>query len=177
MAKIFPKLKTERLVLRQLEEKDNTVIQFLRSDDSVNAYIKRPRTNTLEEANQFIIKINKGIETEELLYWSITLNDRPELIGNISLWHFSEDRSIAEVGYDLHPKFHGQGIMTEALQCILSYGFDILNLKEIEAFTHQNNEPSKKLLLKNNFEHIENRKDDNNADNIIFSLSRAQHFK
>ncbi len=171
------KLKTNRLALRYPKEKDNKVIQFLRSDKTVNAYVERPRTNSLEEANQFIIDINRKILAEQLFYWCIIINDYPKVIGTICLWNFSKNRNLAEVGYDLHPKFHGQGIMSEALQCILEYGFLSLNLQYIEAFTHKNNEPSKRLLIKNNFHLMKNRKDENNNNNIIFSINKMIYTK
>lgn len=168
----FPKLRTNRLHLRQLKESDANEILFLRSDTTVNTFVERPNTNTIEEAIKFIHKINTGIEGDDWIFWAITVNDSPELIGTICLWNFSEDRKVAEIGYDLHPKFHNQGIMNEALTHIITYGFENLKLNTIEAFTHRDNEASKKLLLKNNFNHIEYRKDNDNPNNIIFSVSR-----
>ncbi|EZH74060.1 hypothetical protein ATO12_14390 [Aquimarina atlantica] len=169
---MFPELQTERLFLRQLKESDDQVILFLRSNEIVNTYVKRPKTNTKEEAINFINKINKGIDQQDWLFWGITIKDNPELIGTICLWNFSEDKKIAEVGYDLHPKFYKQGIMNEALISILDYGFTTLGLDRIEAFTHKNNEASKKLLIRNNFNHIEDRIDNDNPDNVIFSISK-----
>ncbi|MBG6129266.1 ribosomal-protein-alanine N-acetyltransferase [Aquimarina sp. EL_43] len=169
---MFPELQTERLFLRQLKESDDQVILFLRSNEIVNTFVKRPKTNTTEEAISFINKINKGIDQQDWLFWGITVKNNPELIGTICLWNFSEDKKIAEVGYDLHPDFYKQGIMNEALISILNYGFKTLELDHIEAFTHKNNEPSKKLLMRNNFNHIEDRIDSDNPDNIIFSISR-----
>ena len=69
------------------------------------------------------------------------------MIGTISLWKFSEDKKTAEVGYDLNPVFHNKGIMTEALNCVLKYGFTQLQLDKIEAYTHKENQASRKLLL------------------------------
>ncbi len=174
-SRLLPQLKTKRLLLRLLEEKDSEIILFLRSDETVNALVKRPKTNTLEEAIKFINKINKGIEEHDWLFWGITIKGNPQLIGTICLWNFSEDRKIAEVGYDLHPEYQGQGIMNEALLCILDYGFTKLQLDTTEAFTHQNNEASKKLLIRNSFHHIEHRKDPDNPDNSIFSITRDQY--
>ncbi|WP_103070457.1 GNAT family N-acetyltransferase [Aquimarina sediminis] len=168
----FPKLQTNRLSLRRLEERDAKVILFLRSNEIVNQFVKRPKTNSTEEAIAFINKINKGIEEEDWIFWGISTNQNTELIGTICLWNFSEDKKIAEVGYDLHPKFHQKGIMNEALECILDYGFNTLSLESIEAYTHKNNEGSKKLLIKNKFEHIAHRKDNDNPDNVIFSVSK-----
>ncbi len=172
MTSTFQQLETKRLILRQLEQKDGKEILFLRSDKTVNTYVKRPETHTLKDAVAFINKINKGIEEQDWLFWGITLKDTITLIGTICLWNFSEDHKTAEIGYDLHPDFHGQGIMNEAMVCILDYGFDKLILHQIEAYTHKNNEASKNLLVKNNFNHIEHRVDKENENNIIFILQK-----
>ncbi|TSE03369.1 GNAT family N-acetyltransferase [Aquimarina algiphila] len=168
----FPELYTKRLLLRRLKESDAVNIQFLRSHDAVNTFIKRAKTDTIEEAITFITNINTKIDNNDILFWSITENNSSELIGTICLWNFSEDRKIAEVGYDLHPNFQGRGIMSEALSCILHYGFEQLRLDQIEAFTHRENIPSKKLLTRHNFILMKERKDEGNLDNIIFSKSR-----
>ena len=169
----FPELKTERLILRKLEEFDCNMVLFLRSDKIVNQYIKRPKTESKADAIKFINKINKGIVDNEWFYWSITLKDNPKMIGTICLWNFSDNGKVAEVGYDLDPKFQGKGIMNEALKCVIEFGFDILKLNNIEAFTHKENISSTKLLLKNKFKLIEDRKDEDNLNNIIFEIGKA----
>ena len=58
---------------------------------------------------------------------------------------------IAEVGYDLNPIFQRKGIMSEALNKVINFGFNELGLDNIEAYTHIQNENSKKLLEKNGF--------------------------
>ncbi|RLD80474.1 MAG: N-acetyltransferase [Bacteroidetes bacterium] len=168
----FPTLKTERLVFRQLEEADNKEIFFLRSDDEVNKYIDRLRPKNLDEASEFISKINNGIVENEWIYWAITLKDKPKLIGTICLWNISKEKTIAELGYELNPEFHGQGIMNEALNHILDYGFQKGGLKKIEAFTHRDNHKSTTLLFKNNFIHDVGRKDKGNKNNIILSIKK-----
>ena len=168
----FPKLKTERLIFRQLEEADNQEIFFLRSDDGVNQYIDRPRPNSIDEASGFISKINNGIKKDEWIYWAITLKDNSKLIGTICLWNFSNTKTIAELGYELNPDLHGQGIMNEALNHILNYGFQKIGLKKIEAFTHKDNIKSTTLLLKNNFKYDAGQKDKDNKNNIIFTITK-----
>ena len=168
----FPILKTKRLIFRQLEEADNKEIFFLRSDDELNKYIHRPRPNSINEANEFISKINNGIKQDKLIYWAITSKDNPKLIGTICLWNISKDKKYAELGYELNPKFQGKGIMSEALKYILDYGFEKIGLEKIEAFTHKDNTKSTTLLLKNNFTHDVGRKDKDNKDNIIFTITK-----
>lgn len=147
----FPILTTERLVLRKLKFEDENEISFLRSDESINKYIDRPKTVTNEDAKKFIDKINAGIKNNDWIYWAITTKDNNKLIGTICLWNFSEEKDIAELGFELSTEYQGKGIMQEALAKIIEYGFENLNLKKLEAYTNQQNIPSLKLLEKNNF--------------------------
>ena len=92
----------------------------------------------------------------------------------LCLWNFSLDRLKAEVGYDLHYDFQNKGIMSEALKCILKFGFEKFELEEIEAYTHYENESSKRLLQKNRFKLIKNKKDANNADNLVYVIKKSE---
>lgn len=171
--KSFPELNTERLKLRKTLTSDSDEVLFLRSNKTVNEFIKRPenkQTKNITDALKFIEDITKGIENNELFSWKITLKNDPTMIGSICLWNFSENKKTAEVGYDLNPLFQGKGIMNEALNCVVQFGFDKLNLDKIEAFTHCKNESSKKLLEKNSFNFMVERKDEGNASNNIFVI-------
>jgi ribosomal-protein-alanine N-acetyltransferase len=95
------------------------------------------------------------------------------LIGTICLWNFSADHTIAEIGYELEPAFQGKGLMSEAVQCVIDFGFNSLHLKALEAFTHKDNTSSMHVLLKNNFQLDPNRKDEENEDNRIYILANA----
>jgi len=174
--KIFPKIKTERLVLRKIEESDWDVILFLRSDKTVNKYIERPenrKTKNKEDAIKFIKARVEDIENFKSISWGITLKDNSKIIGTIDLWNFSNDYKTAEVGYGLNPKYHNKGIMSEALKEVVEFGFTKLNFEKIEAFTHKDNENSKKLLVKNGFHFMINRKDEDNTANRIYEIDKA----
>lgn len=88
------------------------------------------------------------------------------------MWKFSEDRKTAEVGYELLPDYHHQGIMTEALKAVLEFGFNELNLQNVLAFTDRLNINSQLLLLKHNFVLEESETGENNPDNVVFSLKK-----
>ena len=92
------------------------------------------------------------------------------MLGSICLWNFSGDRLKAEVGYDLNPAFHGMGLMDEAMKMVLRFGFDVLKLESIEAYTQGNNEPSKRLLVRNHFVLQPERMDEENPLNFIYVL-------
>src|ERR1043165_2118776 len=107
----FPVLKTERLTLRQLVVTDEQEIFTLRSDSEINKYLNRQLSNTVEDARNFINKINESINKNDSIYWAITLSDKNKLIGTICLFGFSDDNYRCEIGYELLTKFQRQGIM------------------------------------------------------------------
>ncbi len=173
--KPFPVIESKRLFLRNIEESDCEEVLFLRSDKTINKFIERPenrKTKNISDALKFIKELKEYIENNTSIAWGITLKNDSKIIGTICLWNFSQDNKIAEVGYDLNPQFQGKGIMNEALQSILEFGFINLNLASIEAYTHQANESSKKLLERNKFELIEGKQDKQNLNNIIYEIEK-----
>ncbi len=145
----------------------------MRSDERINQFIKRSENNKTKnraDALKFIKKINDGIKNGTFISWGITLKGKNEIIGTICLWNFSADNKKAEVGYDLNPLFQRKGMMSEALKSIISFGFNELNLDKIDAFTHKENESSKKLLEKNGFILMKKKKDKDNDLNLIFEI-------
>ena len=164
----FPTLATQRLIIRQTTLDDVDEVSFLRNDAEVNKYIAR--SSYASDAADFIQKVNNSIENGTTISWSIQFKDDSFMVGSICLWNFSEEKNSAEVGYAMNPKYQKQGIMSEALQCTLDYGFNELNFEMIEAFTHRENKASKMLLLKHGFVHNENRHDDHNSNNLIFEV-------
>lgn len=172
----FPEIKSERLLLRKIGESDDADILYFRSDETINKFIERPenrKTKTLVDALQFIAAINEEFQNNKSVSWGIIYENEPQIIGTICLWNFSENNTITEVGYNLNPEFQNKGIMSEALKCVVNFGFNELKLDKIEAFTHQKNENSKKLLEKNGFHFMEHRKDQNNDSNVIYELKNS----
>jgi ribosomal-protein-alanine N-acetyltransferase len=147
----FPELTTERLLLRRLTKDDAPQIFALRSSDVVNKYLDRPKAKSIEDAHDFIKRIDFGVDGRESMYWAICLLGQSELAGTISLWNFSDEGTKAEIGYELLPQFHGKGIMQEALLKVIDYGFRNLQLQLIEAWTVIQNLKSIKILERNDF--------------------------
>jgi ribosomal-protein-alanine N-acetyltransferase len=165
----FPILTTERLTLRQLSIDDQHSIFDLRSDPEINKYLDREPSKTIEDAVNFINKVNDNIQKNNSIYWVITLAKTKTFVGTICLFDFSNKKSSCEIGFELITKFQGQGIMKEATQAVIDYVFQTLKFKKILAFTHYNNQNSTNLLLKFNFvKSIETNKENPNLN--IFTL-------
>lgn len=167
----FPQITTTHLILRQATTADVRTLFFLRSDSEVMKYINRPKVEKMDEIHAFLEKIELETLANESILWAISLKPDSVMIGVISLWHFSSDLAKAEVGYSLNPEFHGRGIMTEALQSVLKFGFDELNFKQIEAFTNRRNMRSIQMLVRNGFVLVENGSDPDDPENVIFLIS------
>lgn len=164
------KLQTERLQLKEINENYVEDILKIRSNKVINQFVRRNSPKNNYDALQFILTIKERTKNNQTFYWGISLKDHPHLIGTICLWNFSEDRKVAEIGYELLPAYHRKGIMSESLAAVLDFAFNELHLDEIVAMTHQDNESSKQLLLKHHFVLEEGVEDEGFPENQVFSL-------
>lgn len=148
----FPLLKTERLTLRKIEFSDVDAVFKLRSDKRNMEFLDRPLAKEKSDANALIAKIEDGLLMNAGITWGITFNDADnELIGTIGYWRIDIENHRAEIGYILHRDFHRKGLMHEAMQEVIDYGFKQMNLHSVEAVVNPANAGSIGLLLKNNF--------------------------
>lgn len=166
------RIATDRLILKEIDESNVEDILKIRSNDVVNEYVKRIPPKNNYDALDFILTIKKRTQNNETFYWGITYKNQQNLLGTICLYRFSEDRTEAEVGYELLPDHHRKGVMSEALSAVLNFGFNELNLQTILAFTNKFNENSKGLLVKHDFVLQEGRFDEGFPENLVFSLKR-----
>jgi RimJ/RimL family protein N-acetyltransferase len=147
----FPNLSTERLTLRQFNNEDINELFVLRSDKKTMRFIPRPLAKTTEDIIQLIKKVNDMISKNEGINWAVTLKTDSKVIGMIGYFRMAKEHYRAEVGYMLHPAHQGKGIMREALDAVIDYGFNVLKLHSIEAIVAPENYPSAKLLEKTGF--------------------------
>lgn len=130
---------------------DDKEIFSLHSHPTINKFLSRSPDKTVEDSKGFINRINEGIENDKWIMWGITLRDEDNIIGTICFWNLDLENYRSEIGFELHPDFHGKGIMQEAIIKILEYGFTEMNLHSVEAQVNPNNLSSIKLLERNNF--------------------------
>lgn len=147
----FPELNTPRLHLRQVAETDVKEIFFLRSDPQMIAYLDRPPAPNEEAALQFIRMLHGLEANNESVTWAITYKDDPKLLGTICFWNLEKEAYRAEIGYALHSAHHGKGIMAEAMDTVLQYGFTTMQLHSVAANVNPNNTASIRLLERAGF--------------------------
>jgi len=147
----FPVLVTDRLILRQISYNDTPEIYFLRSDPEVMRYTGQPLAASTEEITEYIRKHLELISNGEGIIWGMQLKEETRLIGLISYRKFLFDHFRGEVGYGLHPQYHGMGLMHEALGSVIDFGFNRIGLHSVEANVDKDNTASIKLLERNQF--------------------------
>lgn len=147
----FPVLETENLILRQIHQDDVNEVFELRSNAETMKYIPRPLAITIEDAQKFIETDTASIKKNEFLNWAVARKEDNKLLGMIGYFRLQPQNFRGEIGYMLNPDFHGKGIMKEAIDVVLKYGFEILGFHSIEAVIDPGNIGSEKLLQKSGF--------------------------
>ncbi len=147
----FPKLRTMRLLLREMVPDDAPALLTLRNDERVMRMIARPRATSMQEAEQLIATIAADRAANKGITWAITLHGSDTLIGTIGFYRIEPEHHGAEVGYLLNPDHWGKGIMGEALDALVEHGFTTLKFHRIEAHTDPGNVPSNALLSRHGF--------------------------
>jgi ribosomal-protein-alanine N-acetyltransferase len=176
----FPELTTERILLRRITIDDTPGIFFLRSNETVLLFIGKEPAASLKEAEEFIQRINNSIDANESIMWGITLRSNPaEVIGTICYWRLQPGNYRAEIGYALHPEHWRKGIMKEAIQKVLAYGFETMKLHSIEARISVENIASASILEATGFVKEAHLKEEfffrgNFQDTIIYSQIEKQ---
>jgi ribosomal-protein-alanine N-acetyltransferase len=145
-----PTLTTERLVLRPATQADVPFVLSLFSRSETNRYSSYEDISTAEEAQRlFDAFLKPGSETHFRLV--ADLRGSGEAVGTLGLYSYSETNRRAELGYDLLREHRGRGLMTEAVEEVLRYGFEELGLNRVEATTDPENAASLRVLEKTGF--------------------------
>lgn len=148
----FPVLQTERLTLRPMTLADDNDLFSMRRDPRMHLFTDTKADECIADTRQYIEKMIQGVKENKWVIWAIEARESGRVIGSISIWNLNAEKNTAELGYGLNPEFQGEGYMQEALQCVVDYGVNKMQLAVLEAYTEAENAASSKLLLKCGFE-------------------------
>ena len=100
--------------------------------------------------------LRKNIKSWELgTSYSFTIENKHStaLLGRIVIIQ-TKEKNVWSLGFWTHPESQGQGIMTEAINGVLKFGFETLLAIRIEAFHAIWNKASEKVLKKNGMKFV-----------------------
>lgn len=142
-------LKTERLVIRPFRESDaESFFASCQNPNLGNNAGWKPH-DTIEESCGILQDVFIGQDN----IWAIVLKETQQLIGSIGIVTDPKRENPASrmMGYWLDEAHWGHGLMTEAVQAVLNYGFKELQLNLITANCYPHNERSQQVLKQNGF--------------------------
>ena len=147
-------LKTNRLILRPLRESDaERLFELCNNEIIYKTLLTMPHPYTLDDAHKKIENAVKQFQTGEKYCFAITLKENEnELIGLIDIKN-NQKLSFGEIGYWLDITLWNKGIMTEATQEIVNFGFEVLKLHKIIIKAYTENIGSIKVATKCGFKH------------------------
>lgn len=140
----LPEIESKRLKLREVLMSDAPDIYEYMCLEETTRYLYASVMD-YEKTQQFI-------RVEYLSYfrqgnpspYAIVLKEENKVIG-VCYFH-SDCDDMAEIAFILNPYYSHQGYMYEALQELITIGFDVCHYRRIEAFVMEENEASVRLL-------------------------------
>ena len=161
-------LKGTNIYLRALEPEDLEFVYAIENNESVWEV-----SNTQTPYSRFLIKqylenAHQDIYEAKQLRLAICLNDSQKAIGLIDLFDFDPKNSRAGIGLviaDLASR--NKGIGSEALELVINYSFQQLQLHQLYANIGSDNEISLQLFTKFGFQKIGIKKDWNRVQNCF----------
>lgn len=166
----FPNLETDRLVLRRIHQDDIRDLFEMRNDVRMHEHTDTKPDTTTAETEAYVVKMNKGIADGRWIIWAIEHKNARKVIGTISIWNIDSEKNSGELGFGILPSYQGQGLMKEALLRVITYGFDDMNLRVIEAYTEENNITSVKLLEGCSFSETKRVDENGYINNMVYRM-------
>ena len=148
-------IRTERLILRNWEERDRDLFHRINSDAQVMEFFGMQRTRA--ESDALFDKLRGNAERDGYGFTAVEVADTGECIGFVGLNPTDLEpfmpKGTIEIGWRLAPEFWGKGYVTEAANAWLGYAFDTLGENEIVSFAVWNNDRSTAVMKRLGMRH------------------------
>jgi len=146
---------TDRLIIREITITDIDGLFELDSDPDVHKFLGNKPISSKSAVVAVVNHIQQQYIENGIGRWAIEEKATGKFMGWTGLKLVTErinnHINYYDLGYRLIRKFWGKGIASESAQFSLQYGFEKLNLKEINAAAHVDNHASNKILSKLGF--------------------------
>jgi [ribosomal protein S5]-alanine N-acetyltransferase len=142
-------LTTERLILREYQERDWPDVLAYQSDPRyLRYYAWTARTpNAVQDFVQLFLA-NQREQPRTKFQLAIILKASHQLIGSCGIRMQSVDAYEADIGYELSPEHWGRGYATEAATAMVTFGFTDLRVHRIWSWCVADNVGSARVLQK-----------------------------
>ncbi|MDV2682869.1 GNAT family protein [Alkalihalophilus lindianensis] len=147
----FPMIETERLILRKVTVDDAESMMKYLSDPDVMEYMGLEPFKSIADVLGEISWYESILSNKTGIRWGITIKEEDKVIGSCGFLNIISKHYRTEIGIDLSKEHWGQGIASEAIEAVIRYGFNQMNLQRIEALIEPMNISSQKLFEQQGF--------------------------
>lgn len=139
----FPVLKSDKIILREIRyDEAPDILEIL--------YYNQKNASNVTEAMKILKKVDFNYREGNSANWGIVIPDTQEIAGTIGYYRgFQND--TGELGFVTKEKFRRQGLTFDAVSLLIQFGYEVMKLKKIVAYTSPDNFASQCLLKKLNF--------------------------
>ncbi len=161
-------LETERLLIREMRHEDAEALFDMDKNPNVHKYLWQKPNTHIDEIHSYIDMVRSQYDRNNIGRFSTIIKETNELIGWTGIKYIDDHvengkTNFYDYGYRLDEKFWNKGYATEASKVWLDYGFNQMNIKEMNAYTHFDNGASNHVLQKVGFSFIEDYPDEKGA--------------
>jgi ribosomal-protein-alanine N-acetyltransferase len=142
-----PRLRTDRLVLREWRRADRDAYAAMNADPEVMRHF--PATLTREQSDAHVDHIEAHFAAHGFGLWALEVPGAATFIGFVGLdiptfeAHFTP---AVEIGWRLATPHWGRGYASEAAAEVLRFGFEEAGLDEVVSMTTTTNAPSRRVM-------------------------------
>lgn len=146
---------TDRYLVREMTEGDAEGMFALDSNPQVHEYLGKKTIGSKDQALNAIRKVIDQYEVNGIGRWAIEWKANGDFVGwtglkyEHSLW---SDERYYDLGYRIRPEYWRKGIAIETARFSRDYAFNELDVKELFAAAHVDNEGSNYILKKIGFQ-------------------------
>ncbi len=152
MSRLFggnmPRFESERLKFRAIKRGDLEDIYEYSKNPQTSQYLLWSPHQNIFTTQEFIDIILSNYKSGEYNDWAIVLKKNNKMIGTCGFTRIDCENKIVEIGYVINPSFWGNGYATEAVEAILDFAFNELDVNRVEAKFIVGNEASLNVMKK-----------------------------
>ena len=160
---------TERLVLRDLEERDAASIHLLNSDPEVLKHVHDVPFSDVDAARAWILNVPKQLPLG-IGRWAIETKDGT-WIGRCSLRRYADGEVL--MGYRLLREHWGKGYASEAVAAMLILAFNTHRLPYVASKVALENIASQRVMEKNGGVYWKKGAAENFAEALVYRFERS----
>jgi ribosomal-protein-alanine N-acetyltransferase len=141
-------IETARLILRRICRTDAEDMFAYASLPCVTRYLTWQEHPDILHTKRYLAYLQTRYHAGEFYDWALVEKKQNKMIGTCGFTRFDTDNNFAEIGYVINPAYRGNGYACEALERVLKFGFEVLELNRIEAKYIVGNDASRRVMEK-----------------------------